>query len=105
RPSLLRGRTSLRGGSIGRRHPSSALVVCTRSEDPMRAAVITNPGGAAEEAFAVQEVPDPVVGPEDVLVAVKASALNRADLLQRRGRYNGPPGTRNDIAGLEAAGI
>jgi len=71
----------------------------------MRAAVITNPGGAAEEAFAVQEVPDPLVGPEDVLVAVKASALNRADLLQRRGRYNGPPGTRNDIAGLEAAGI
>lgn len=69
----------------------------------MRAAVITNPGGP--EAFEVQEVPDPTPGPEEVLVAVKASALNRADLMQRRGRYNGPPGTRNDIPGLEMAGV
>jgi putative PIG3 family NAD(P)H quinone oxidoreductase len=69
----------------------------------MRAAVITEPGGP--EVFQVQEVPDPVAGPDEVLVAVKASALNRADLLQRRGRYNGPPGTRNDIPGLEMAGV
>jgi NADPH:quinone reductase len=69
----------------------------------MRAAVITQPGGP--EVFAIQEVPDPVPGPDEVLVAVRASALNRADLLQRRGRYNGPPGTRNDIPGLEMAGI
>ncbi len=69
----------------------------------MRAAVITNPGGF--DAFEVQEVPDPNCGPDEVVVAVKASALNRADLLQRRGRYNGPPGTRNDIPGLEAAGV
>ena len=69
----------------------------------MRAAVITEPGGP--EVFAVQEVPDPTPGPDEVLVAVKASALNRADLMQRRGRYNGPPGTRNDIPGLEAAGV
>ena len=70
----------------------------------MRAAVVTNPGGL-EDAFEVQDVPDPVLGHDEVLVAVKASALNRADLLQRRGRYNGPPGTRNDIPGLEAAGV
>ncbi len=69
----------------------------------MRAAVITAPGGP--EVFQVQEVPDPVPGPDEVLVAVKASALNRADLMQRRGRYNGPPGTRNDIPGLEMAGV
>jgi len=69
----------------------------------MRAAVITQPGGP--EVFQVQEVPDPVFGPEEVLVAVKASALNRTDLIQRRGRYNGPPGTRNDIPGLEMAGV
>ncbi|MDA1010703.1 MAG: NAD(P)H-quinone oxidoreductase [Chloroflexi bacterium] len=69
----------------------------------MRAAVITEPGGP--EVFAVQEIPDPVAGPDEVLVSVKATALNRADLLQRRGRYNGPPGTRNDIPGLEAAGV
>lgn len=69
----------------------------------MRAAVITNPGGP--EAFEVQEVPDPTFGPDEVLVAVHATALNRADLLQRMGRYNGPPGTRNDIPGLEMAGV
>lgn len=69
----------------------------------MRAAVVTTPGGP--EVLQVQEVPDPVAGPEDVLVAVKASALNRADLLQRMGRYNGPPGTRDDIPGLEMAGV
>lgn len=69
----------------------------------MRAAVITEPGGP--EVFQVQEVPDPVAGPEDVLVSVHATALNRADLLQRRGRYPGPPGTRDDIPGLEMAGI
>ena len=49
----------------------------------MRAAVITEPGGP--EVFRVQEVDDPKAGPEDVLVDVKASALNRADLLQREG--------------------
>ncbi len=69
----------------------------------MRAAVVVRPEQV--DAFDIQELPDPVIGPEDVLVAVKASALNRADLLQRRGRYNGPPGTRNDIPGLEMAGV
>ena len=69
----------------------------------MRAAVVVRPEQV--DAFDILEVPDPVIGPEEVLVAVKASALNRADLLQRRGRYNGPPGTRNDIPGLEMAGV
>ncbi len=69
----------------------------------MRAAVVVRPEQV--DAFDIQELPDPVIGPEEVLVAVKASALNRADLLQRRGRYNGPPGTRNDIPGLEMAGV
>ncbi|MBM4410546.1 MAG: NAD(P)H-quinone oxidoreductase [Chloroflexi bacterium] len=69
----------------------------------MRAAVVVRPEQV--DAFDIQELPDPAIGPEEVLVAVKASALNRADLLQRRGRYNGPPGTRNDIPGLEMAGV
>jgi len=68
----------------------------------MRAAVITTPGGP--EVFAIQEVEDPRPGPEEVLVAVHATALNRADLMQRRGRYPGPPGSRDDIPGLEMAG-
>jgi putative PIG3 family NAD(P)H quinone oxidoreductase len=49
------------------------------------------------------DAPDPVAGPDDVLVAVKATAVNRADLLQARGLYPPPPGD-SDILGLEAAG-
>ena len=69
----------------------------------MRAAVITEPGGP--EVFRVQEVEDPVAGPDEVLVEVKASALNRADLLQRQGGYPAPPGVRSDVPGLEFAGV
>lgn len=69
----------------------------------MQAAVVTEAGGP--EVFALQERPDPVVGPEDVLVDVHATALNRADLLQRRGGYPAPPGVPADIPGLEMAGV
>ncbi len=40
----------------------------------------------------------------DVLVRVHASALNRADILQRRGKYLAPPGVHPDIPGMEFAG-
>jgi putative PIG3 family NAD(P)H quinone oxidoreductase len=53
----------------------------------------------------VQEVEDPVARPDEVLVDVKASALNRADLLQRQGGYPAPPGVRSDVPGLEFAGV
>jgi len=69
----------------------------------MRAAIVTEPGGP--EVFEIQELADPVPGPDEVLVAVHATALNRADLLQRMGRYSGPKGTRDDLPGLEMAGI
>ncbi len=68
----------------------------------MQAAVVTEPGGP--DVFEIQDVPAPLPGPDDVLVAVHATALNRADLLQRMGRYPGPPGTRDDIPGLEMSG-
>jgi putative PIG3 family NAD(P)H quinone oxidoreductase len=71
----------------------------------MRAAVITEPEREAVDAFTVQEIADPTPGAEEVLVSIHASALNRADLMQRRGRYPGPPGTRDDIPGLEMAGV
>ena len=69
----------------------------------MRAAVVTEPGGP--EVFKVLEREDPVPGPDEVLVAVKASALNRADLAQRRGGYPAPAGIAPDIPGLEMAGV
>ena len=50
------------------------------------------------------EVPDPSPARGEVLVRVRASAMNRADLLQRRGLYPPPAGTRPDVPGLELAG-
>jgi putative PIG3 family NAD(P)H quinone oxidoreductase len=50
------------------------------------------------------ETADPAPARGEVLVRVRAAALNRADLLQRRGLYPPPPGTRPDVPGLELAG-
>ncbi len=52
----------------------------------------------------LEERPTPTPGPEQILVRVHASALNRADLLQRKGTYPAPPGWPADIGGLEYAG-
>ena len=68
----------------------------------MKAAVITRPGGP--EVLEIQDRPQPQPTGEDVLVRVHASALNRADLLQREGKYPAPPGSPPDIPGLEFAG-
>ena len=67
----------------------------------MRAAVITAHGGP--EVLRVADVPEPVPGSAEVLVDVVASALNRADLLQRMGLYPGPP-MDPEVPGLEFAG-
>ncbi len=67
----------------------------------MRAVVITEPGGP--EVLAWSEVPDAVAGPGEVLVRVAASAVNRADLLQRQGFYDPPPGS-SPYPGLECSG-
>lgn len=67
----------------------------------MRAVVFDQPGDAG--VLHVAEVPDPVPQPGEVLLRVRATAVNRADLLQRRGFYPPPPGA-SSILGLEAAG-
>jgi NADPH:quinone reductase len=68
----------------------------------MRAAVITAPGGP--DVFEIQSRPVPAPGTGEILVRVHASAVNRADLLQRMGRYAAPAGVPADIPGLEFAG-
>lgn len=68
----------------------------------MRAAVFTGAGGAASVEIREVERPDPPDG--HALVRIRATALNRADLLQRDGRYPPAPGSPRDIAGLEFAG-
>src|SRR3954451_20364075 len=68
----------------------------------MRAVIVTEPGGPDVLTWA--EVPDPVCGPGEVIVDVEASAVNRADLLQRQGFYPPPPGA-SEIIGLECSGV
>jgi putative PIG3 family NAD(P)H quinone oxidoreductase len=68
----------------------------------MRAVTIREPGGP--EVLGWEEVPDPVCGPGEVVVDVAASAVNRADLLQRQGFYPPPPGA-SEILGLECSGV
>ena len=70
--------------------------------DTMRTAWITRSGGP--EVLEIRDVPRPQIPAGHVLVRVKASALNRADLLQRQGRYPAPPGFPQEIPGLEFAG-
>ncbi len=68
----------------------------------MRAVLVREPGGP--EVLELGEVPDPVVGPGEVLVRVAASGVNRADLAQRAGSYPPPPGA-SDVLGLEVSGV
>src|SRR5690349_481574 len=68
----------------------------------MKAVRITDQGGP--EVLKIEDVPDPVPGPTELLVDVRATALNRADLLQAMGMYPAPPGSPPDIPGLEYAG-
>jgi putative PIG3 family NAD(P)H quinone oxidoreductase len=67
----------------------------------MHAVVITKPGDP--DVLQWTEVEDPVPGPDEVLVHVAASAVNRADLMQRQGLYPPPPGAP-PYPGLECSG-
>lgn len=68
----------------------------------MKAVVITEPG--PPDVLRIRDVPDPAPGPGEVRVRVAATAVNRADLLQREGHYPPPSGWPADIPGLEYAG-
>jgi putative PIG3 family NAD(P)H quinone oxidoreductase len=68
----------------------------------MHAVVITEPGGP--EVLRWTEVPDPEPGPGEVVLEVAASAVNRADVMQRQGHYPPPPGAPS-YPGLECSGV
>jgi putative PIG3 family NAD(P)H quinone oxidoreductase len=68
----------------------------------MRAVVLHSYGGP--EVLTIEDAADPVPGPDEVLVEVAATALNRADLLQRMGLYPDPRRVKPEIPGLEFAG-
>ena len=68
----------------------------------MKAVVLRQHGGP--EVLQFEDVPTPVMGAEDILVSVVATALNRADLLQRMGFYPDPFPSEHEIPGLEFSG-
>ena len=67
----------------------------------MRAITLPSPGDA--DALVPADVPDAVAGPGEVLVEVAATAVNRADVMQRMGLYDPPPGA-SPYPGLECSG-
>ena len=68
----------------------------------MKAVVITTPGDP--QVLQVQEVENPEIGHNEVLIRVEAAALNRADTLQRKG-FHPPPKGSSPYPGLECSGI
>jgi putative PIG3 family NAD(P)H quinone oxidoreductase len=67
----------------------------------MRAVTVSEPGGP--EVLTLSELPDPEPAPGEVVIDVAATAINRADLLQRQGLYPPPPGA-SEVIGLECSG-
>ncbi len=67
----------------------------------MRAVTVTEPGGP--DVLSLSELPDPEPGAGEVVLDVAATAVNRADLLQRQGHYPPPPGA-STVLGLECSG-
>ncbi|MBA2508976.1 MAG: NAD(P)H-quinone oxidoreductase [Nocardioidaceae bacterium] len=68
----------------------------------MRAVTCPEPGGP--EVLATADVPDPAIGPGEVLIRVRAAGVNRADVMQRMGQYPPPLGA-SELIGLECAGV
>jgi len=68
----------------------------------MRAVIAPDPGGL--EALVVADLPDPTPGPREVVVDMAATAVNRADVMQRQGHYPPPPGA-SEVLGLECSGV
>src|SRR5512141_2445066 len=68
----------------------------------MRAVIAPDPGGP--EALVVTDLPDPTPGPGELVIDMTATAVNRADTMQRQGFYPPPPGA-SDVLGLECSGV
>ncbi|KAL4274900.1 hypothetical protein AHAS_Ahas20G0053400 [Arachis hypogaea] len=91
---------SIMGGAIGEVNLNGMLTRRLTIHE-MKAVVITTPGGP--EVLQLQEVEDPHIGDDEVLIRVEATALNRADTLQRKGSYPPPKGA-SPYPGLECSG-
>jgi putative PIG3 family NAD(P)H quinone oxidoreductase len=81
---------------------AAARTSARRTLGAVRAITIPTAGGP--DALVLTELPDPVPGPGEVRIHVAAAGVNRADLLQRQGRYPPPPGAPQ-WPGLECSGV
>src|SRR5690606_10933967 len=98
-PLFATGRRRVTGAP---RHDTMGSARRPRPEGPtMRAVLETTPGGPA--VLAVTDVPAPELTPDGVRIRVRAAGINRADVMQRRGKYPVPPGA-SSIFGLEVSG-
>ena len=88
----------MKGATPSARCPATGAVT---ENCRMRAITIPSPGGP--ESLAIAEVPDPVPAADEVVIAVAAAGVNRADIMQRQGFYPPPPGAP-PYPGLECAG-
>jgi NADPH:quinone reductase len=86
---------------MGRLHSSAIVTAAAVWVDKMTCIEISRPGGP--EVLVPVERPDPIPGPNEVLIRVAGAGVNRPDVLQRRGAYAPPPGA-SDIPGLEVSG-
>ncbi|KAJ1684631.1 hypothetical protein LUZ63_020386 [Rhynchospora breviuscula] len=82
------------GGTAGHRAAGPTVGPCAQSPSP---------SPAAPEALVLGEQPDPTPGPGEVVLEIAATAVNKADTLQRQGNYPPPPGA-SDVLGLECSG-
>jgi len=80
-----------------------AVSVFAQTPPPMMKAIVAHEYGGPE-VLEIRTVGKPLLNDEQVLVRVRASSLNRADLLQRQGKYPPPPGFPAEIPGMEFAG-
>ncbi len=96
--------TGRAGDTAGESHFAVRGLAARSNRDPPRRLAAVRAATIRDGEIVVADHPDPEPGAGEVLVRVASAALNGADLLQRKGRYPAPPGSPQDIPGLELAG-
>src|SRR5262249_14323886 len=96
-----RVRNGRNGGSL---RPYAGFAPCSRQSRRYRMRAVTFAGQGGNEVVSLADRPDPARAASEVVVAARFAGLNWADVAQRHGSYPAPPGSPQDIPGLEVAG-
>src|SRR3954453_5774226 len=84
--------------------PAGHYAVCQVSTEGADVRAVVFAGAGGNEVIRLEERPDPVPGSEELLVRGTDAGLNPADISQRDGSYPAPPGSPQDVPGLEVSG-